>query len=322
MSTEQTKNLPAADTEPSGVLIVHKHAGVTSHDIVNKIRRLYGTKRVGHTGTLDPMATGVLVVLIGRAAKASEYLVSDRKQYRAVLRLGLTTDTEDVTGTILTQTDQIPTAAEVEAVLPCFRGKLLQIPPMYSALKVNGQKLVDLARKGVEIERKPREIEIFSLELQPTATPSDYCLSVTCSGGTYIRTLCADIGAKLGCGGVMAALERTETGGFTLSQSHTIDELEALSAEERLQLLIPTEALFQGLPALVLPSFYERLIRSGCAVASVKLKAAGFPIGARLRLCDAKETFFALGEVTESEGAPAVKSVKIFRLTSENERSI
>ena len=173
---------PAA--EPTGVLIVNKHEGATSHDIVNKIRRLYGTRRVGHTGTLDPMATGVLVVLVGRAAKASEYLASDRKQYRAILRLGLTTDTEDTTGTILTQTDKLPTAKEVEAVLSEFRGKIQQIPPMYSALKVNGKKLVDLAREGQVIERQPREIEIFELTMESTDIASDYRLTVTCSGGT------------------------------------------------------------------------------------------------------------------------------------------
>lgn len=303
----------ALQEEPSGVLIVHKHAGVTSHDIVNKIRRLYGTRRVGHTGTLDPMATGVLVVLVGRAAKASEYLVSDRKQYRAILRLGITTDTEDTTGTILTQTAELPTQQEVEEILPCFRGKIQQIPPMYSALKVNGQKLVDLARKGQEVERQPREIEIFSLELEPTERASDYRLTVACSSGTYIRTLCADIGAKLGCGGVMASLERTETGGFTLSQAHTIDEIEALAAPERLQLLIPTEALFQTLPALCLQAFHEKLIRSGCAVASAKLREQS-PIGARLRLCNATGHFFALGKVVESDGAPAVKAIKTFSL--------
>ena len=147
--------------EPSGVLIVHKHAGVTSHDVVNRIRRLYGTRRVGHTGTLDPMATGVLVVLIGRAAKASEYLASDAKRYRARLRLGLTTDTEDTTGTVLTTSERLPDFAELEAILPQFRGKIQQIPPMYSALKVGGKKLVDLARQGQVIERQAREIEIF-----------------------------------------------------------------------------------------------------------------------------------------------------------------
>lgn len=307
---EQTK---INDAEPTGVLIVHKHGGATSHDIVNKIRRLYGTRRVGHTGTLDPMATGVLVVLVGRAAKASEYLASDRKQYRAVLRLGMTTDTEDVTGEVLTKSEQLPSFSDVEAVLPSFRGKIQQVPPMYSALKVNGKKLVDLAREGQIIEREAREIEIFDLEMTATDIPSDYNLTVTCSGGTYIRTLCADIGAKLGCGGVMAALERTEACGFSIADAHTVDELEQMSMEDRQALLIPTESLFDALPEVRLTEFYERLIRSGCAVQQKKLKC-DFALGQRLRIADAVGQFFALGEVIEDDGGLAIKSVKLFVL--------
>ena len=307
------EQIKTPELEPTGVLIVNKHAGATSHDIVNKIRRLYGTRRVGHTGTLDPMATGVLVVLIGRAAKASEYLASDRKQYRAVLRLGMTTDTEDVTGEVLSQADLLPSLSEVEAVLPSFCGKIKQIPPMYSALKVNGKKLVDLARSGQVIEREAREIEIFDLEMTPTEKPSDYHLTVTCSGGTYIRTLCADIGAKLGCGGVMAALERTEACGFSIAQAHTIDELTEMSVEERLSLLIPTESLFETLPEVRLTEFYERLIRSGCAVQQKKLKC-DLSLGQRVRISDQKGQFFALGEIVEDNDALAVKSIKLFLL--------
>lgn len=300
--------------EPSGVLIVNKHEGVTSHDVVGKIRRLYGTRQVGHTGTLDPMATGVLVVLIGRAAKASEYLASDRKQYRATLRLGLTTDTEDVTGTVLTHTDTLPDARTVLSVLPQFRGKIQQIPPMYSALKVNGRKLVDLAREGVVIERQAREIEIFDLTIEPTDAPSDYRMTVTCSGGTYIRTLCADIGAALGCGGVMATLERTEACGFSIENSYSISELEEMTPLERQELLLPTEHLFDDLPEVKLSEFYERLIRNGCAVQQKKLKCA-FPLSKRARLYDAHGDFFALGEVVESEEGLSIKAIKTFVLS-------
>ena len=252
--------------EPGGVLIVNKHAGVTSHHIVGVVRRLYNTRRVGHAGTLDPMATGVLVVLIGRAAKASEYLSHDAKHYRATLRLGLTTDTEDTTGTVLTTSENIPTNEELQAVLPRFRGKIMQIPPMYSALKVDGQKLVDLARRGEVIEREAREIEIFSLEATPTEDKCEYILDVHCSGGTYIRTLCADIGAALGCGGAMATLERGEACGFDLTQAHTVDDIEAMTEEERLKLLIPTEKLFSNLPQICLSPFFEKLSRSGCEI--------------------------------------------------------
>ena len=299
--------------EPGGVLIVNKHAGVTSHHIVGVVRRLYNTRRVGHAGTLDPMATGVLVVLIGRAAKASEYLSHDAKHYRATLRLGLTTDTEDTTGTVLTTSENIPTNEELQAVLPRFRGKIMQIPPMYSALKVDGQKLVDLARRGEVIEREAREIEIFSLEATPTEDKCEYILDVHCSGGTYIRTLCADIGAALGCGGAMATLERGEACGFDLTQAHTVDDIEAMTEEERLKLLIPTEKLFSNLPQICLSPFFEKLSRSGCEIYLKKI-GLNFPLGTRVALCDANGVFFALGEVGEFRDGVAVKAIKMFVL--------
>lgn len=301
------------EEEISGVLIVNKHAGVTSHDIVGKIRRLYHTRRVGHTGTLDPMATGVLVVLIGRAAKASEYLSADQKSYRATLRLCLTTDTEDTTGEVLSVSDSIPTQEEFYAVLPRFRGKIEQIPPMYSALKVDGQKLVDLARRGIVVERKARQIEIRSLQATPTADAREYLLDVTCSGGTYIRTLCADIGAALGCGGAMATLERTETGGYSIASAHTVDELEAMTDEERTALLLPTESLFSALPTVKLSAFFEKLCRGGCEIYLQKI-GVSLPLGTRVRLYNASNRFFALGEVGEYKNGIAVKAIKTFLL--------
>lgn len=299
--------------ELSGVLIVHKHAGVTSHDIVGKVRRLFGTRRVGHAGTLDPMATGVLVVLIGRAAKAAEYLAANAKRYRATLRLGITTDTEDTTGEILTRSESIPDLAALQAVIPSFCGKIQQIPPMYSALKVGGKKLVDLARQGKVIERQAREIEIFDLQVSPTDSITDFILDVSCSGGTYIRTLCADIGAKLGCGGAMAALERQEACGFSLESAHTIDELEQFSYEERTALLTSTESLFASLPAIPLPAFYERLCRSGCEIYLRKLRI-DLPIGTRVRILTERGEFFALGEIFDYENGAAVKAIKTFSL--------
>jgi tRNA pseudouridine55 synthase len=299
--------------EPSGVLLVNKHAGVTSHDVVGKIRRLYNTKRVGHTGTLDPMATGVLVVLVGRAAKASEYLASDRKSYRATLRLGITTDTEDMTGTILTTTNVLPSPNEVEAIRPRFIGKILQTPPMYSALKVNGKKLVDLAREGITVEREARPVTIHEIKATPTSDPRDYTLSITCSSGTYIRTLCADIGNDLGCGGVMASLHRTNTGSFSIDECHTPEELEALSPAEREALLLPIEDLFSDLFAVPLPAFFERLARSGCEIYQKKI-ATDYPVGTRLRVCDEAGAFFALGEVQEYENGTAIKLIKTFVL--------
>ncbi|MBQ9085553.1 MAG: tRNA pseudouridine(55) synthase TruB [Clostridia bacterium] len=300
-------------TEPNGILIVNKHSGVTSHDIVGKVRRLFGTKRVGHTGTLDPMASGVLVVLVGRAAKAAEYLVAETKQYRATLRLGLTTDTEDTTGQILSRCDSLPSKEDVKKA--CLRsiGDIQQVPPMYSALKVNGKKLCDLARQGVEVQRASRNVTIFSLDCFPTDKESDYILDVFCSSGTYIRTLCADLGKVLGCGGVMASLERRKAGDFTLEQSHTIDELEQMTIEERWDRLIPTESLFASLPEVCLPEFYERLCRSGCEIYQKKLRV-DLPIGQRVRLASHKGDFFALGEVREYPEGSAIKSLKLFDL--------
>lgn len=300
-------------TEPCGILPIDKPAGKTSHDIVGQMRRLYHTKRVGHTGTLDPMATGVLTILIGRAAKAAEYLVCDRKTYAAKLRLGITTDTEDTTGRVLTECSDLPDADAVIAAANSFRGAYAQIPPMVSALKVGGKKLVDLARQGIEIERKPRDVMIFALHCAPTDRPDTYSLTVECSSGTYIRTLCADIGRKLGCGGVMAELRRTAAGGFSLSDTHTPAEIEATDDEGRAALLLPVESLFSSLFAVRMPLFYEKLARSGCEIYQKKL-ATDYPVGTRVRVCDEGGSFFALGEVREYPEGSAVKLIKLFEL--------
>ncbi|MBO5327335.1 MAG: tRNA pseudouridine(55) synthase TruB [Clostridia bacterium] len=297
-------------TERSGFLLIDKPAGITSHDVVGKVRRLYGTRRVGHTGTLDPMATGLLVILVGRAAKAAEYLTVKKKTYRAVLRLGMTTDTEDVTGQILKTSGDIPSKEQVISVAKTFEGEILQTPPMYSALKVGGQKLVDLARKGVEIERTPRPVTVYSLSCDPLEN-GDFALQVSCSAGTYIRTLCADIGKKLGCGGVMAALRRTETGEFSLEESITLEQLEAMEEEARFSKLMPIDALFADLAAVKLPAFYEKLCRSGCEIYQKKI-GADHPLETRVRLCDAQGRFFALGEVREYDEGLAIKPLKQF----------
>ena len=301
------------DNLPGGVLAVHKAEGMTSHDVVNRIRRLYGTKRVGHAGTLDPMATGVLVVLVGRAAKACEYISSDKKAYRALLRLGITTDTEDITGEVLSECSCLPSAEKVAEACRDFVGEIKQIPPMYSALKVGGQKLYDLARKGVVIEREAREITIYSLSCEATERADEFLLDVECSGGTYIRTLCADIGAVLGCGGVMAALERREACGISIGECATLDSLEEMSDAERQERLLPVERLFSELSAVRLPEFFEKLFRSGCPIYQKKIKTA-FEVGSRVRVCDVNGNFFALGEVVETDEGSAVKSVKIFEL--------
>ena len=299
--------------EPCGVLIINKPQGPTSHDIVNKVRRLYSTKKVGHTGTLDPMATGVLVVLIGRAAKACEYSLSDRKIYTATLRLGIETDTEDTTGNILKEYPVTVNEKDVKDVLSGFKGRIKQTPPMYSALKVGGKKLCDIAREGGTVEREAREIEVYSISAEHIEG-NDYKLEVECSAGTYIRTLCADIGKALGCGGAMASLERSAACGFPISEAHTIDEIEQLSVDERLTLLRPVEEIFNELDSVKLPTFYEKLFRSGCEIYIKKAKLPEYPIGTRLRVLDSTGGFFALGEVREYENGLAVKSIKLFVL--------
>lgn len=292
----------------SGIVLLEKEAGMTSHTAVRRLARLFGVEKAGHTGTLDPMATGVLPVLIGRGVKASEYLTEGDKHYIATLRLGLTTDTEDITGTTLRVSDRLPDEAEVLAALQAFRGEILQTPPMYSALKVGGHKLMDLARRGVTIEREPRPITVHRLTAEKLSE-SDYRLDVVCSKGTYIRTLCADIGAALGVGGVMASLCRAEAAGFPLSACHTLAAYEAMTEEERNAAVIPTEALFTCLPALYFPPFFARLAENGQRVDEKKL-GASYPEKTRLRLVD-DAGFFALGEITP-EGS--VRVLKLFRL--------
>lgn len=297
-------------TEPCGVLVIDKPAGMTSHDAVNKIRRLYNTKKVGHTGTLDPMATGVLVILIGRAAKAAEYIVSDSKRYTAGLLLGLSTDTLDTTGTTLAQSADIPDMEAVLASLEDFTGPQKQVPPMYSAIKKDGVKMVDLARRGIEIDLPARDIEIYELTGSPVSG-KEYSLEVYCSKGTYIRSLCRDIGNALGCGGAMSSLRRTASGHFDLSAAHTFEELEAMEYEERVGLLADIESLFADCPKVVLPEFFAHLAHSGAHIYQKKI-GADFGNGQKIRLAD-KNGFFALGQATfDSDGESVIKPVKQF----------
>jgi tRNA pseudouridine55 synthase len=294
-----------------GIVIINKEENITSQGVVNRVKRIFGVKKAGHTGTLDPMATGVLPVLIGRGVKASEYMISSTKHYIATLLLGVTTDTEDVTGEILTTCDILPTEEEVVRAAESFLGKYMQTPPMYSALKVGGKKLCDLARSGIEIEREAREITIFSLEVRRLCD-REYTLDVVCSGGTYIRTLCADIGKKLGVGGVMKTLCRAEASVFELSEAHTLTELESMSEEERAALVIPVERVFMKYREVRLSEFFERLCRSGL---EIYLSKIGFSAecGERVRIMG-KEGFFALGEVREYEAGLAIKPIKQFEV--------
>lgn len=292
-----------------GIIVINKEENITSQGVVSRVKRIFGVKKAGHTGTLDPMATGVLPVLIGRGVKASEYMLSSSKHYVATLLLGVTTDTEDVTGKTLSHTDAIPDGDAVINAAKSFVGEYMQTPPMYSALKVGGKKLCDLARAGVEIEREPRKITVFSLDVKRLAE-REYSLDVVCSGGTYIRTLCADIGKRLGCGGVMKTLCRAEASVFSLAEAHTLGELEAMGESERETLVIPVERIFEKYREVRLPAFFERLARSGL---EIYLHKIGFTAetGERVRL-SGEGGFFALGEVKEYDGGLAIKPIKQF----------
>ena len=213
----------------SGILLVDKPAGWTSHDVVGRLRRMTGQRRIGHSGTLDPMATGLLVVFLGRATRAVEFAEGHDKAYTALLRPGVVTDTLDTTGAVLATSPERPTRSELEAALGAFRGEIEQLPPMYSALKHNGKKLYEIARAGGEVERKPRPVTIYRLECTGERG-GDFVLEVECSKGTYIRTLCDDIGRALGCGACMSGLRRTRAGGFDVRDALTIEEIERRGA--------------------------------------------------------------------------------------------
>ena len=244
----------------NGIVIVDKPEGWTSQDVVSKLRGVFQTRRIGHGGTLDPLATGVLPVFVGRATRGVEFFEHAEKTYETTLLPGVTTDTEDITGTVLTRQDAFVTGQMLEEVLARFRGDILQIPPMYSAIKVNGQKLYDLARKGKEVERKPRPVTIHELTLLEMEAEG-IRLRVRCSKGTYIRTLCKDIGQALGCGGCMAALRRVQAGEYTVQQAVRLETL--ISSTDPAAYLRPVDTMFAAYPAVTLTENQEKRCRNG-----------------------------------------------------------
>lgn len=246
----------------NGIVIIDKPAGWTSQDVTARLRRVFGTRRIGHGGTLDPMATGVLPVFVGRATRGVEFFEHAEKTYETELLLGVATDTEDTTGTVLTRREVSVTPGQLAAVLERFRGEIMQIPPMYSALKVNGQKLCDLARKGRQVERQPRPVTIHELTLL-SREGDTLRLRVRCSKGTYIRTLCADIGEALGCGGCMQALRRTQAGEYTIAEAVPLQQL--LEAAEPEIYLRDVDTMFRGYPAVKLTVNQEKRCRNGNA---------------------------------------------------------
>lgn len=285
----------------NGILLIDKPEGWTSGDVVAKLRGVLHEKRIGHSGTLDPMATGLLVLFVGRATRAVTFAESHDKRYLAGLRLGLSTDTQDVTGRTIGGEPRPVSREELEAVLTRFRGGIGQVPPMYSAIKVRGQKLYEIARRGGEVERKPRPVTIRTLAILGEKD-GDYLLDVCCSKGTYVRTLCHDIGRALGCGGCMSSLRRLAAGDFRLEDAHTLDEVIAAADAGRAEtLLLPIDSLFLAYPKLTVNAAGEKRIRCGNT-----LPAEARP--GRYRLYGGGGEFLALVSIQNGE----MKTIKSF----------
>ena len=261
-------------------------------DVCAKLRGIFREKRVGHAGTLDPMATGVLPVFVGRATRAVEFAGEGEKEYVAGLRLGLVTNTQDTSGEVLEERPVSVTGEALEQVLERFRGEIQQVPPMYSAIKINGKKLYELARKGREVERPPRKVTIHALTLESREGERDFTIRVRCSKGTYVRTLCHDIGQALGCGGCMSSLRRTMAAGFTLEDAVTLDEVQ--QAEDPEKLLLPVDAYFAGRPVLILKPDLEKKVRNGMTV--ILPQAPG--VSGECRVYGESGEFLALGKLT------------------------
>ena len=285
----------------NGIILVDKPSDWTSHDVVGKLRGILHERRIGHSGTLDPMATGLLVVFVGRATRAVEFAEADSKEYIAGLRLGVSTDTQDITGNTLKSSNSLPSRAELEQALGAFKGEISQIPPMYSAIKVGGKKLYELARRGESVERKPRRVTIDKLKIIGE-NDGDYILDIVCSKGTYIRTLCNDIGDSLGCGGCMSSLRRVKAGAFSIEQAYTIDEIQAAANNGELDAsLISVDRLFSASPARTVSDTAEKKLCNGNIIKLVS------PNGI-YRVYSQTGAFLLLGEVADNK----LKTIKSF----------
>ena len=278
----------------SGVIVIRKEQGFTSHDVVAKMRGICGQKKIGHTGTLDPAATGVLPVCLGSGTKLCDMLADRDKEYVAELLLGVTTDTQDMTGTVLAEQAVKVTEDEVRKVCESFVGDYNQIPPMYSALKVNGKKLYELAREGKVVERKARSVHFFSIDVLQIQLPL-VTMRVHCSKGTYIRTLCHDIGEKLGCGGCMEKLVRTRVERFAIENAYKLDEIrEYVSRGEVDQLVTPVDAMFDDCPAVYTGEEADRLVHNGNSFSASNLRTVPVTDAERFRVYDSREQFIGI----------------------------
>ena len=280
----------------NGIIIIKKEKGYTSHDVVAKLRGILHTKKIGHTGTLDPDAVGVLPVCIGKATKVCDLLTDKEKTYLAEVKLGITTDTLDMTGKTLTEKKVTVTPEEIERCLSSFRGEIQQIPPMYSAIKVNGKKLYELARQGKEIKRKPRKVTIYELLLRDMALANnEFTIEVTCSKGTYIRSLCQDIGEKLGCGAAMKSLVRTRVGRFTLEKARTLGEMEALAKDGEVEtVLIPIDQVFDMYRRCDVQEPAMKFLRNGNLVKPEFCRLKDIEDGEQVRIYGTEGEFYAI----------------------------
>ena len=301
----------------NGVLNLNKPAGCSSHDMVYFVRRAFGTKKVGHTGTLDPIATGVLPMLLGSATKLSDLLLNHDKTYKSVLKLGLATDTMDIAGKTIKTCDTIPDYDEVLKTAESFTGEIEQTPPIYSAVKVNGRKLYEYARSGADTEEiniLPRKINIYNISCEKTDRADEFALTVGCSKGTYIRSICNDIGEKLGCGGVMASLCRIKSGRFVLSESYTPEYIKdfASSGNDLISLLISCEDILKDYAdkKIILDEFYSKLAKNGAEIYIKKLRyyrESDFNAGDKILMYGFDNICFAMGEIKNYDGGIACK---------------
>ncbi|WP_044975255.1 tRNA pseudouridine(55) synthase TruB [Ruminococcus sp. HUN007] len=285
----------------NGILCINKPQGFTSFDVVAKLRGILKTRKIGHAGTLDPMATGVLPVFVGNATKACDIMPDSAKAYRASFRLGEQTDTQDSSGTVLKKCEVTCSAGDIEKLIPEFTGDIMQIPPMYSAVSVNGKRLYELARQGIEVERQPRKINVSSLILEEySAETGEGVLYIECSKGTYIRTIIHDIGIRLGCGGVMTALVRTQSNGFTLSDCLTLEEVQALADEGAAEgKLLPVESVFESYPDIHLDADCTKLYRNGVKLFTRKIGLRNSDENVRYRVFSDEGKFMGLAFVKD-----------------------
>lgn len=295
----------------NGVINVYKEKGYTSHDVVARLRGILKQKKIGHTGTLDPEAEGVLPVCLGSGTKLCDMLTDKRKEYIAELVFGVTTDTQDMTGMILSEKEVDITQEEAERAIQSFLGEYDQLPPMYSACKVNGKRLYELAREGKEVERKPRRVTIYELEILSLKLP-EVKFRVLCSKGTYIRTLCHDIGSKLGCGGTMKSLLRTQVERFSLEEAKKLSEIEALAKAGRVSdIVISVEEMFSQLPAVTVKEPYTKAVQNGNPLFLRQIIGkTGWVDGEQVRVYDSAKRFYGIYVFQVMKGS--FKPVKMF----------